>query len=738
MATMSGARRNAGWGMGFGVARRGVARGVAASVGVLLAITSAAWGMGTVSAADGEHGRAEVTPWGRTVDGGDGGTSGERDETGGSRVRTPSGVETNRTLFSPLDLPAPNAMRTVRGEPGPAYWQNLADYELDARLDEKNRRVEGSMTVRYTNRSPERLDALWFHLDQNLYRLDSDGSRMTRPGDRYGNLHFDGGFTIRNVRFESGEEAKLDVYGTIGRVGLMHELRTGESVSVRMDFGFEIPPYGSDRMGIRECRDGEVFEIAQWFPQVCKFDDVRGWNTLPYLGDGEFYTDFGIYTARITVPAGHVVAATGVLQNAESVLSAEELARYRRAISSAEPVEIRTTDEAARAANEGEKTWEFSARYVRTFAWASSKAFAWDGCKLAETEAAPREEDAILRGMGGARGMGTEGVFCQSFYPRESAGMWGVNGDKGGSTRMLRDSIRMYAAKWMGYAYPTASNVAGVVSGMEYPMIIFCNADEDEEGLWGVTTHEIGHTWFPMVVNTDERRYAWMDEGFNTFMNAYATEEWDSSFLAREEITRFGRRYSTPLPQPSDTPADHLGPRLLGITQYDKPAVGLLMLREGVVGPERFDRAFRAYMRKWAFKSPQPADFFRCMEDGVGMDLAWFWRGWLMQTGVLDQAVTTVMQAGGSSGEGESKNARVTFKNLGAKEGRNAMIAPLTYRVDYTDGTSEVRGVPVEVWSIGNEWQATWDTKGRRIKEIEVDPEGVLPDADRRNNRWTR
>jgi hypothetical protein len=260
---------------------------------------------------------------------------------------------------------------------------------------------------------------------------------------------------------------------------------------------------------------------------------------------------------------------------------------------------------------------------------------------------------------------------------------------------------------------------------------VFCKENEDEHELWGVITHEIGHTWFPMMVNSDERRYAWMDEGFNTFLNTYATADRYEDEPVKHTITEFAHMHPAPLVQAVDTPPDRLAPRMLGIGQYDKPAAGLAMLREAILGPERFDRAFRAYIRRWAFKSPQPADFYRTMEDEAGVDLAWFWRGWFDETGVLDQAVTTVLQAE-TGGASESRNARVTFRNLGG------MVCPVVYLVEYSNGTSERRSLPVEAWSVSDEWQTTWDVQGRRIRRVEVDPDHLFPDVDRSNNIWER
>lgn len=626
--------------------------------------------------------------------------------------------------FAPPAWPAPNAQRTARGEPGPEYWQQRCDYTIRVSLDEAARSIAGCATIEYTNQSPEPLPFLWLHLEQNLFRPDSLGAQMTAPGDRFGNRDaFRGGFEVLGVSAEARADGSPDpagaltlhVYDTVARLDLPAPIPPrGGRASFTIAWTAKVPGYGSDRLGIDDVRDGPIFQLAQWFPAVAKFDDVHGWNTLPYLGTGEFYTDFGDFDVAIDVPASHLVAATGVLTNEHEVLTPRQVERLSAARASAQTVTIRGVDEVGAAesrprAESGRLTWRFRAQNVRTFAWASSAAFAWDACFL--PGAGPGSDGATGRG---------EGVLCQSFYPREAAPLWS------GSTQMVRQSIEHYSRMWYAYPYPTATNVNGIVGGMEYPMVAFCRARDDGRALWGVTTHELGHNWFPMIVNTDERRHAWMDEGFNTFMNYYAGLERDPDTLPRRgHPRRWAREQPRPLPQMVDTPPDLLARGTLGVTQYAKPAAGLVLLREGILGEERFDAAFREYIRRWAFKSPRPWDFARTIEDVAGMDLGWFWRGWFYSTGVLDQAVTSVMQA-----EGENRNARVTIANLGE------LIMPVTFRVDYTDGSSEVRRLPVQVWAQGDAWTTTWDVGGRRIRSVTVDPDQVMPDVEPRNNVW--
>ncbi len=625
--------------------------------------------------------------------------------------------------FAAPDWPAPNSMRTASGLPGPDYWQQRADYDIRVSLDEPTRTVSGVATVTYTNNSPQELPFLWLHLEQNLFRSDSDGARMTGPGDRFGNRDgFEGGLEILGAAAGEATDGKPDpaqslslrVYDTLGRLDLPSPVRAqGGTVTFTIAWRFKVPPYGSDRMGISDVADGPIFQLAQWFPAVAKFDDVHGWNALPYLGTGEFYTDFGDYRVEIDVPATHLVAAAGVMMNPEDVLTEQQRERLSRARASAETVAIRSLDEVRDAASRprtesGRLTWRFEAKNIRTFAWSSSSSFIWDACFLS----------GVGPGSDGEFGRG-EGTLCQSFYPREATA-WRK------STQYVRDSIEHYSRTWYAYPYPTAINVNGVVGGMEYPMVAYCGAREDDRGLWGVTTHELGHNWFPMIVSTDERRHAWMDEGFNTFVNYYhQLERYPDELPRRGHPRRWARDNPRPFTQPVDTPADLLQDGTLGATQYAKPAVGLVLLREGILGEERFDAAFRQYIRAWAFKSPRPWDFARCMENAAGADLGWFWRGWFSSAGVLDQGVTTVMQP-----DGESRNARVTFVS------RGELVMPVIFRVDYTDGTSEERRLPVQVWAQGDAWTTTWDTKGRKIRAVTLDPDEQMPDVDLSNNAW--
>ncbi|MCB9844849.1 MAG: M1 family metallopeptidase [Phycisphaeraceae bacterium] len=618
------------------------------------------------------------------------------------------------TIFSPLPWRDPNEARLASGAPGPAYWQNRADYVIEATLDAEHRRVTATQTITYTNNSPHSLEYIWINLEQNLFNPSSKGARMTRPRGRFGNRDaFDGGVGVTNVRID-GVGVEPQIVDTVARLDLPQSLKPrGGTVSVSLEFSFDIPPYGSDRLGIEEVEQGTIFELAQWFPSVVKYDDVYGWNHLPYLGAGEFYTDFGSFDVKLTVPRDFIVGATGELQNPEGVLTAEQRERMARASQSRETVVLRSAEEvgepSSRPEGDGPLTWHFVAHDVRTFAWAASDAFIWDA--------------AAVQGASHA-------TLVQSLYPKEGIEHWS------NSTDMLRFAIEGYNARWFEYPYPVAINVNGIVGGMEYPMIIFCRSRSSDRGLYGVTTHEIGHNWFPMVVNTDERRYAWMDEGFNTFINIYSQmERYDEDGPSGRGNPRgTARTMSRPGLQPMMTPPDQMADGRLGFLGYEKPATGLYILREYVLGPERFDFAFRRYIRLWAFKSPRPEDFFRCMEDASGESLTWFWRGWFYETGVLDLAVDEVVEQTGretESGPGEfTGTVQATFSS------RRELVMPLEFKVVYDNGTEEVRRLPVEIWAANTRWTTQWDTGGRHVLEVIVDPDELTPDVDDSNNVW--
>lgn len=613
------------------------------------------------------------------------------------------------TVFSPLDLPAASAVRLGSGAPGPAYWQQRADYRIDATLHEGERAVSATGTITYHNNSPDPLAYVWLHLEQNLFRADSLGSLSKEPGSRFGyRKGFEGGYEIGPVAVD-GAPTELHVYDTLGRIDLPAPLEPGGSITIDLSWRFNVPPFGVDRLAVDEVEQGAIFQIAQWFPAVAVYDDVHGWNTLPYLGQGEFYTNFGDYEVSITAPRSHVVVATGVLTNAAEVLTSSARERLDAAMRSDETVTIRSAaevgDPSSWPAGDGPLTWRFSARNVRTFAWASSAAFVWDAAGV------------DVRGSAQAR---NGRVLVQSAYPKEALPLWGE------ATQMARHSIDFNSRQWHPYPYPTAVNVNGRVGGMEYPMIVFCAERRNERGLYGVTDHEFGHTWFPMLVNTDERRYAWMDEGFNSFMNVYTIRDryGENARDRRSDVDAFTAQMTRGQQQPfASTYADHVWRGRLGFLMYGKPAAALVLLREEVLGEERFDAAFRAYIDRWAFKHPQPADFFRTMEDAAGADLAWFWRGWFMETSWLDQAVA------GVSWDAEDREASITLEN------RGELVMPVALEIEYADGSTERKKLPVEIWFNTDRFTHEWAAE-RPVKRVVIDPDRAFPDVNRSNNAW--
>jgi hypothetical protein len=604
----------------------------------------------------------------------------------------------NRDLFRTLEMPNPDAYRSPAGGPGHAHWQQRADYRIQVALDPDQRHLEGSETIRYTNNSPDELDYLWVQLDQNLFRPGSRGAEIQPPDSRWRGAFEGGGFDVSNVRVD-GRAADVLIDDTRMRVDLAEPMPSGGStVELSLDFAFTIPQYGADRMGLLDVEQGTVFELAQWYPRMYVYDDVDGWNVMPYLGQGEFYLEYGDFDVEITVPRNFIVAATGALANEDEVLSAAQRERLERARGSAETVMIVSPEEVGdpemRPAGEGPLTWRFEAENVRDMAWAASQAFIWDAA-------------------------GWEDVLTMSFYPHEGIGTAGNPGWEE-STEYVRHSIVHYSEMWYPYPYPVAINVAGIVAGMEYPMIVFCSVQARGQGLYGVTTHEIGHEWYPMIVGSDERRHAWMDEGFTTFINHYATLD----FYGEGAPTRLTADYIANVmvqdvaEQPIYTYPDLIPRAGLGFLAYRKPGMGLYLLREYVLGPERFDEAFRTYTRRWAFRHPQPSDFFRTMEDAAGERLDWFWKGWFYGTGLLDQQVIEVTERGGGT--------EVIIEQA------DGLLMPVELSIEYEDGASERRRIPVEAFTHEDAFTAT--IEGTDVSSVTIDPDHILPDVDRSNN----
>jgi peptidase M1-like protein len=620
------------------------------------------------------------------------------------------------SIFRALDLPTATNIRTGAGQPGPAYWQQRVDYTIAASLDTARHVISGSESIRYANNSPDTLTFLWFQLDQNLFREDSRGAYLNPDDTRWGAQGFRGGFTLDSVRAVRRGPARAGrattrrvalgtvVNQTVMRVDLDEPLPPRGSVTIELRFSFMVPEHGADRMGREQFAEGWLYEIAQWYPRLAVYDDVRGWNTDQYLGQGEFYLEYGDFDVSLTVPRGFIVAATGTLANPLEVLTAEQRRRLALAIRSDTTIAIVARSEVGRpdsrpAGGSPTLTWRFTARNVRDVAWGAAPNFIWDAS-------------------------GWNGILMQSFYPPIADSIWRQ------STRMVRHSIKHYSEWWFPYPYPTAINVNGPVGGMEYPMLVFCANRTSLDGLFGVTTHEIGHGWYPMIVGNNERLYAWMDEGFNSFINIYSAREFypDRPWLrTRGQASSWAQFARTGQDEPPMLPADRISPAQLGNVAYGKPATGLYLLRHVVLDTARFDRAFREYTRRWAFRHPEPADFFRTMEDVAGEDLAWFWRGWFYRTDVVDLAVDTVRTVAG-------RTARYTWVMLSSPGG---LPMPVNLRLTHADGTTESVKLPVEIWYYGNRYRYI-RTFASDVTKVEIDPDADLPDINRGNNTWPR
>ena len=579
--------------------------------------------------------------------------------------------------FRQLDeaLPTPNVYRSAAGEPAEHYWQQQVNYDIDAKLDEKKRRLTASQTIEYKNNSPHTLKYLWLQLDQNIFKSDSIAEMTstfngkTLQGDpqpketklslgqlRRQQFMADNelGYQIANVKDEDGKELKVTVVDTLMRIDLNKPLKPGKDVEFSMDFAFNIVE--EDAVGARSGyehfeEDGnDIFLLAQWFPRLAAYTDYEAWTNKAFLGSGEFTLEFGNYDVELTVPADHIVSATGKLDNPSSVLTSTQRKRLEQAEDAKRPVFIVTEEEALENEKEGTdktKTWHFKAENVRDFAWASSRKFMWDAKGYHQGG-----KDQPL-------------VMAMSFYPKEGGDLW-----KKYSTEAVVHTMQVYSRFSFDYPYPVAQSVNGPVGGMEYPMITFNGprTDLQDDGtrtysqaekrfLIGVVIHEVGHIYFPMVVNSDERQWTWMDEGLNSFLDGVAGREWDHTIPwgvePRDVVDYMKSENQVPVMTQSDSVL-RLGPNA-----YTKPAAALNILREVILGRELFDFAFKEYAQRWKYKRPTPADFFRTMEEASGVDLDWFWRGWFYTTDHVDISLDKVYQL-----RLDTKNPDIDFNRL--------------------------------------------------------------------------
>jgi len=600
--------------------------------------------------------------------------------------------------FRPLLLPAPNQVRTGSGRPGRGYWQQRVDYRIRATLNPARHELVGRETIHYVNRSPDPLPYLWVFLEQNICEPGSVTNKLNQPPLVFLGATFDfsckgfaGGLTLDHVRIGTRHVGRT-VYGTTMRVDLPRPLAPGEFLDLDIGWRFTVPDYGAGRMG----RDGTLYQLGQWYPRVAVYDDVRGWNHEPYLGGGEFYLEYGRFDVALTVPADYIVGATGTLLNPTEVLTATERTRLARARTSEAAVAIIAADEAGdakrtRPARSGTLTWRFAADSVRDFAFGAAPDFRWDASAYRHT-------------------------LVHTLY-RTSAPEWEE------ANRIVRDAVQYYSEQWYPYPYAHITSIEGPIEGMEYPMITFCPRAPSREDRQWVLAHELGHQWVPMIVGSNERLYPWMDEGFNTFIDLGNAARYFAG-------TPYGDSIEV---HPLHLYPDHAIPGKeqalinrpveshdLFWTGYQKPALMMQTLRYEVLRKDRFDYAFRQYLKAWAFKHPTPADFFRLMRDASGMDLDFFWRDWIYTTARLDQAVDSVGTADGQQ--------KVFLSN------RGTMTLPLEMELTYDDGTTERVRLPVEMWNLGPAF-AYRVPDGRKVKGVIVDPRSVLPDVNRANNR---
>jgi hypothetical protein len=619
---------------------------------------------------------------------------------------------------STFDPPAGNSYRSASGVPGPMYWQNSASYLIHATLSEKDTSITGDVTISYTNNSPDKLDYVWLQLDQNLFNPASRGAAATpASGDKMGVLGVPlGGYHINAVSITyGGKTYKVDPVISDTRMQIRLNsplLPKGDKISIKVNYNFIIPAYGCDRMGRVYTSKGVVYTIGQWYPRLCVYDDVEGWNTLPYMGLGEFYCDYGNFDYYITAPAEMFVYGSGDLQNPTQVLTIEEINRLAAAAKSDKTLGIVHADEIGksiiRPVNHGNLTWHYTMKNTRDVAWAASKGLVWDAAKVN----LPSGREAI----------------AMSAYPPEAIGdtAWSR------ATEYLKTSMEIYSKNFYEYPWNSAVNIGSNITGMEYPGMIFNDYTGTRAPLWFVIAHEIGHNWYPMIVGSNERKYMWQDEGFNSYINYYAGEIFNQGEYARDpalyQKSHFAWLDQSTLPFLKDPLMTFS--EAMDVDQhyqyYSKTAYGLNLLRNLVLGKDRFDYAFRKYTAAWAFKHPTPYDFFHCINSAAGDDLNWFWKEWFFTTWTLDQAVTSVKYID----DDPAKGALITIDNKGK------MILPVILKVVQANGKSETIRLPVEIWQRSGNWTLKYASTGK-IQQVVLDPDNQLPDVERKNNLWT-
>jgi len=635
-----------------------------------------------------------------------------------SFAQSPTGVE---SLYNPKEIFAQNfytkngnEFRSASGAPGAKYWQNRADYNLQAAIDTVKNMLTCDETIHYTNNSPDSLQSLWLELDQNTYREDARSIFYSEFGS---NRHTKGfQFDSITVTYK-GKTFKADyiINDTRMQIRLPQALSSKSTIDITIKYYYIIPIFGG-RNDYVLTKNGKIYEIAQWYPHMCVYDDLEGWCTLPFLGSGEFYCEYGDFDYTVTVPNDMIVAGSGELQNDKEVLSDQQMQRLNKARNSDKTVIIRTVKEVdqrvAHPVSTGTKIWHFKMHNSRDVAFGASKAYVWDAAKVN----LPSGKKCL----------------AMSVYPVESAGdsAWGR------ATEYLKKSIEYFSEKWFEYPWPVAVNEAGTAGGMEYPGIVFDGWQDKAGELYWVTAHEIGHNWFPMIVGSNERRHAFMDEGFNTFIDVYASDNFNHGEYAPKRDGEYAPGKGNPadeiIPYLKDLEAPTMMDRADEFTEeyrhpieYYKPAFGLVLLREVILRHDRFDYAFKKYIERWAFKHPAPDDFFKTMDNEAGEDLTWFWREWFQHNWQLDLAIQSV-----SYRDNNYKNgADITIANL------QKMAMPCTVEIVLKDGSKQNLALPVETWMQSAVHTIHLPTT-QPLQSVTIDPVAMLPDSNRGNNSW--
>ncbi|MGC4023557.1 MAG: M1 family metallopeptidase [Cyclobacteriaceae bacterium] len=699
--------------------------------------------------------------------------------------------------FEQLDqmLPTPNTYRSASGAPGPNYWQQRADYDIDVELNDETQLVTGKETITYYNNAPEPMKYLWLQLDQNNLsdgnmtdKTKTNSVRDSVPARWFPlsstTYDYQGGFKIKSVKDAAGKDLSFLINYTMMRVDLPVAMKTGEKFTFKIEWSY----VEKDRMKFGERggyeyfpEDGNyLYTEAQWFPRMCVFDDYEGWQNKQFLGQGEFALTFGNYRVRITVPSDHVVGASGVLQNAKMVLTPAQFERFELAKKTFDKPVVIVTQEEAVAKEKGEhskkkSTWDFYAENVRDFAFATSRKFIWDAMAVKAGDKTP---------------------LAESLYPKEGNPLWGKE-----STMAIKNTLEIYSQRTLDYPYPVAYSVHTANQGMEYPMICFNGgrpkadgtfSQGTYEGMVGVIIHEVGHNFFPMIVNSDERQWSWMDEGLNSFLERETKRERypnvNISWGSPKGMVRYmkgDKNKMRPIMWDSDNiPGGDFGPNA-----YGKPSAALTALRETVMGPELFDKAFKEYAQRWAFKQPKPADFFRSMEDASAVDLDWFWRGWFYTVDNVDVELDEVkwfkvkseqknlenkdvkVAQGDLSASAKTK-AKATDFSQGAQEitvidtpdrfygefknkindadvrkklvGKNfyeltlknkgGLVTPVIIEWTFADGTKEIEKIPAEIWRINENEVKKVFMKEKEVTNIVIDPNNDMADTNLADN----